>query len=212
MKKIKVLLADDHKLVREAWAFMLSNDTRFEVAGAASTGDEAVELANTLNPDIVLMDINMGNVSGFEATRKIKNNSPATKVIGVSMHSIPAYVKKMLKLGAKGYVTKNSDKDELIHSIIEVHQGKTYICEEIRNIIARHELDGNQDGTPNINLLSQRELEIVQQIKNGFSSKEIAGNLGVSIKTIEVHRYNILKKLNLRNSAVLINFINTHGI
>ncbi|NJO25739.1 MAG: response regulator transcription factor [Bacteroidia bacterium] len=110
MKKITVLLADDHKLVRDAWAHMLSTDSRFEVSGTASTGEEAVELTGSLNPDVVLMDINMGEVSGFEATKQIKSNSPATKVIGVSMHSMPAYAKKCLNWVRKGTSPKNSDK------------------------------------------------------------------------------------------------------
>jgi DNA-binding NarL/FixJ family response regulator len=123
---------------------------------------------------------------------------------------MPAYAKKMLKMGASGYVTKNSSRQELIKTILEVHEGKTYICEEVKNIIIRNELE--PEAKPDINLLSKRELEIVQFIKQGLSSKEISTELSLSLKTIEVHRYNILKKLDLPNAAALVNFVNHNGI
>ncbi len=157
------------------------------------------------------MDINMHEMSGFEATKQIKKSSPGSKVIGVSMHSMPAYAKKMLSVGASGYVTKNSSKNELIKTILEVNEGKISICDEVKNIITNQEMD-TESVKQDINSLSKRELEIVQLIKKGLSSKEISGQLNVSIKTIEVHRYNILKKLTLPNSAALVNFANQCGI
>ena len=211
MKKISILLADDHQLIRETWKFILESDPRFTVAGTAENGEQAIELAINLRPDIVLMDINMHEMNGFEATKQIKKLSPGSKVIGVSMHAIPAYAKKMLSVGASGYVTKNSSKNEFIKTIIEVSEGKISICDEVKNIITSHEMDSGT-AKQDINSLSKRELEIVQYIKKGMSSKEISGQLSVSIKTIEVHRYNILKKLTLPNSAALVNFVNSQGI
>ena len=123
------------------------------------------------------------------------------------MHSQPAYAKKMLEIGAKGYVTKNSSKEEMIKAILEVYQGNKYVCEEIRNILSDQSLEEKQD-SPSINTLTEREMQIINLIKQGFSSKEIAGNLEISLKTVEVHRHNILKKLKLKNSASLVNFIN----
>jgi len=211
MGKITILLVDDHKLIRDSWSFILKSDSRFQVIGETSNADEAVEIARTKKPDIVLMDINMTPVNGFEATKIVRKFSPGSKIIGISMHSMPAYARRMLQIGAMGYVTKNSSKDELINSIVEVYGGKKYICEEVKNILAQQELE-DEGGTPDMNVLSRRELDIVQLIKEGLSSKEIAIRLDISLKTVEVHRYNILKKLSLKNTAALVNFINVHGL
>jgi DNA-binding NarL/FixJ family response regulator len=211
MEKITILLVDDHKLIRDSWSFILNNDPRFQVIGESSTGLEAIEIAKTKKPRIVLMDINMTPLNGFDATRQIRKYSPGSKVIGVSMHSMPAYARRMLQLGAMGYVTKNSSKEEMIEAIVEVNSGKKYICEEVKNILAHKELEEKND-EPDMNVLSRRELSIAQLIKEGMSSKEIAIKLDISLKTVEVHRYNILKKLNLKNTAALVNFINTQGL
>ncbi len=207
MEKISILIADDHKLIRETWSFILNNDTRFMVVAECGDSEQAVEMARTKKPQIVLMDINMTPISGFEATEKIRKVSPGSKVIGVSMHSQPAYAKKMLQIGARGYVTKNSSKEEMITAIMEVHAGNKYICDEIKNNISELVLEENKD-VPNVNALTEREIQIINLIKEGQSSKEIALSLNISLKTVEVHRHNILKKLKLKNSASLVNFIN----
>ena len=211
MDKISILLVDDHKLIRESWSFILNSDSRFQVIGETSNGEEAIDIAKEKRPKIILMDINMTPMNGFEATKLIRKFSPGSKIIGISMHSMPAYARKMLQIGAVGYVTKNSSKDELITCIIEVNSGKKYVCEEVKNILAQQELvdDGGQ---PDMNVLSRREIDIVQLIKEGLSSKEIAIRLDISLKTVEVHRYNILKKLSLKNTAALVNFINAQGL
>jgi len=123
------------------------------------------------------------------------------------MHSQPAYAKKMLQIGARGYVTKNSSKEEMIAAILEVQAGNKYICDEIKNNISELVLEENKD-VPNVNALTEREIQIINLIKEGQSSKEIASALNISLKTVEVHRHNILKKLKLKNSASLVNFIN----
>lgn len=207
MQKVSILIADDHKLIRETWSYILNNDPRFEVVAECGDSEQAVEVARTKRPQIILMDINMTPISGFEATEKIRKVSPASKIIGVSMHSQPAYAKKMLQIGARGYVTKNSSKEEMIKAILEVQNGNKYICDEIKNNISELVLEENKD-TPNVNALTEREIQIINLIKEGFSSKEIATQLNISLKTVEVHRHNILKKLKLKNSASLVNFIN----
>jgi DNA-binding NarL/FixJ family response regulator len=211
MDKITILLVDDHKLIRESWSFILNSDPRFQVIGETSNGEEAIDIAKEKRPKIILMDINMTPMNGFEATKLIRKFSPGSKIIGISMHSMPAYARKMLQIGAVGYVTKNSSKDELMTCIVEVNSGKKYVCEEVKNILAQQELvdDGGQ---PDMNVLSRREIDIVQLIKEGLSSKEIAIRLDISLKTVEVHRYNILKKLSLKNTAALVNFINAQGL
>lgn len=210
MAKLSILLVDDHKLVRDSWSFILNNDPRFEVVGQAENADEAVLVAKETRPDIILMDINMTPVNGFEATKLVLESSPSSKVIGVSMHSLPAYAKRMLKYGASGYVTKNSSKEELIEAIVEVSSGRKYICAEVKSILSQQELEN--DSHPDINSLSSRELDIAKLIRDGLSSREIAKKLGISYKTVEVHRYHILKKLDLKNTAALVNFINVHSI
>lgn len=211
MEKITILLVDDHKLIRESWSFILNSDERFEVIGETSNGEEAVEIARQKNPRIVLMDINMSPMNGFDTTKLVRKFSPSSKIIGISMHSMPAYARRMLQMGAMGYVTKNSSKDELLTAIVDVNNGKKYICEEVKNILAQQELE-DDGGKPDMNVLSRRELDIVTLIKDGLSSKEIAAKLDISLKTVEVHRYNILKKLSLKNTAALVNFINAQGL
>jgi DNA-binding NarL/FixJ family response regulator len=211
MQKITILLVDDHKLIRDSWSFILNSDPRFLVVGETSSGEEAIEIAREKKPKIILMDVNMSPVNGFDATKQIHKTSPDSKIIAVSMHTMPAYAKRMLQLGAMGYVTKNSSKEEMITAIVEVSSGKKYVCHEVKTILAEQELDENTD-TADMNNLSRRELDIIKLIKEGLSSKEIALQLDISLKTVEVHRYNILKKLKLKNTAALVNFINTKGL
>jgi DNA-binding NarL/FixJ family response regulator len=212
MEKITILLVDDHKLIRDSWCFILNSDPRFQIVGETSAGDEAIELAKIRKPQIVLMDVNMTPVNGFDATRQIRKLSPGSKIIGISMYTMPAYAKRMLQMGAMGYVTKNSSKDEMFEAIIEVNNGNKYVCDEVKDILAHQELEDEGIGHPDMNVLSRREIEIVQLIREGMSSKEIAKRLDISLKTVEVHRYNVLKKLNLKNTASLVNFINSHGL
>jgi DNA-binding NarL/FixJ family response regulator len=208
--KITILIVDDHKLIRDTWSFILNSDPRFQVIAETDSGKDAIDLAENNHPNIVLMDINMSPMNGFEATKEIRKVSPDSKIIGVSMHSQPAYAKKMLQVGAMGYITKNSSKEEMIGAISEVAQGNKYICHEVKAILSEQILEDNEK--PDINLLSQREIEIIELIKQGESSKEIAQQLNITLKTVEVHRHNILKKLNLKNTAALVNFINNAGV
>ncbi|MBZ5857825.1 response regulator [Flavihumibacter profundi] len=209
MNKVSILIVDDHKLIRETWSFILGSDPRFQVIADCGDPEQAIELAREFTPNIVLMDINMSPISGFDATEQIRRVSPQTKVIGVSMHSQPAYARKMLQVGAQGYVTKNSSRDEMVKAILEVDKGNKYICDEIRSIISE-QLTGNESDSPDIHSLTEREIQIIQFIKTGNSSKEIAMELDISLKTVEVHRHNILKKLKLKNSASLVNFVNSN--
>lgn len=207
MDKISILIADDHTLVRETWSFILNTDPRFSVIAESGSGEEAVELAKKLRPNIVIMDINLPGMNGIEATQQIRKYSPGSRILGVSLHTQPTYARKMMQKGAMGYVTKNSSREEMFKAIMEIQSGKKYICDEIKNILSEQVISGDDPQT-GLNSLSQREIEIIAYIKKGFSSKEIADALSISVKTVEVHRYNILKKLNLKNAAALVNFIN----
>ncbi|MEP7376754.1 MAG: response regulator transcription factor [Chitinophagaceae bacterium] len=208
MAKISILITDDHLLVREAWSFILNTDPRFKVVAEAGSGEAAVELARQLCPDVVTLDINMPGMNGIETAALIRKSSPSTKVLGVSMHTQPAYVRKMLQNGVMGYVTKNSSREEMCKAIIEIHGNRKYICDEIKNILSDHMVRGEEKS--GFNDLSGREIEVIEFIKKGYSSKEIATPLGLSVKTVEAHRYNILKKLKLRNTAAMINCVNNN--
>ena len=211
MKRISVLLVDDHRLMMEAWAIVLGQNKQFKVVGQATDPSQAIELAEAHKPDIVLTDINMAPIDGFVVTEKILEISPASGVIGVSMHNIPLYAKKMLRLGGKGYVTKNSSKDELVKAIQDVYEGNIYICKEIKDILANEQLDDNND-MMKLYSLTEKELDIIACVKQGLSSREIAEKKEVTLKTVEVHRYNILKKLGLPNTAALITYIQSKGL
>ncbi|HVW62846.1 MAG TPA: response regulator transcription factor [Puia sp.] len=210
MKKVSIMIVDDHTLIRETWSFLLGKNENFEVVAECGEGERAIELARDKRPDIVLLDINMAPMSGFDVLKMIRKYSPGSKIIGVSMHSQPAYAKKMLRLGAKGYVTKNSPRQEMLEAISEVSNNQVYICQEVKNILSEQMLNGDQTN-PDINNLSDREMQIVRSLKEGLSSKEIASELNISLKTVEVHRHNILKKLKLKNTVSLINFINSQA-
>jgi len=209
MEKITILIADDHKLIRQTWEFVFNSDDRFQVIGQSASGEEAIEASRQLHPAIVIMDINLPGMNGVEATTQIRKYSPGSKIIGVSMHTQPSYAKVIMKNGAMGYVTKSSSREEMFKAVLEVHAGNKYICEEIKNILSDSLLDNETDRN-GINSLSQREIENISQIKKGDSSKEIAAQLNLYVKTVEVHRYNILKKLKLKNTAALVNFISSH--
>src|ERR1043165_8829592 len=155
MEKINILLADDHRLILESWKYLFDNDDRFNVVGIAESGEKAVELASSLRPKIVLLDINMPDMNGFEATKLIRKCAPGTRIIGVSMHTMPAFAKKMIRYGASGYVTKNSARQELVQAILEVCEGGLYICNEVKSIIVNMELVAVPAG-PDINSLSKR--------------------------------------------------------
>lgn len=194
-------------MVREAWTMTLNQDQRFRVVAECGNAESAYEPIRYLKPDIILLDINLSGINGIEAVPVILQQSPSSKIIGVSLHSLPAYARKMMQLGARGYITKNSCRDEMIEAILTVHRGEKFLCRQVKEIIAEEFTTDEQN---KINTLSKRELEVIQLIKRGMSSKEIAAELCVAVKTIEVHRYNILRKLNLKNSAALVNFISKY--
>ena len=132
--QIKIVLVDDHQTVRESWKFLLEEDSRFVVIGQCENGEEAIRSASQLQPDIMLMDVNMSPVNGFEATEHIARHAPDVKIIGLSANNHPGYANKMMTMGARGYVTKNSSFNELTNAIVEVYNGGSYLCEEMRGM------------------------------------------------------------------------------
>lgn len=209
MNKTKILIADDHLLIRESWSFILNSQPGFEVVAEAANAEEALNAAKRFQPHVVLMDINLGGDNGIEATEQLLVYSPDSKVLGVSVHSNPAYARNMIRKGARGYVTKNSPREEMFTAIQEVLKGNRYVCAEVKNLLSQELLAENSSGGA-IASLSKREAEVIARVSKGNSSRDIAAALGITVKTVEVHRYNILRKLNLRNTAALINYVHRH--
>jgi DNA-binding NarL/FixJ family response regulator len=210
MKKISIMLIDDHILICESWRSMLSTMENMEVIAECGDGQPAGELAEKLRPDIVLLDVNMQPVDGFKVLKILRKLSPLSRTIALSMRSEPANVKRFLRLGAKGYVTKNSPLKEMIHAIEAVNLGNTYICEEAKALLASQAIEGDNKA-PGLNRLSESELHILSLLVAAESSKEIAAKLGISVKTVEVHRHNILKKMKVKNTLGLILYVNSHA-
>ena len=188
----------------------MNNYAGYEVTAECANARDGIELVASLRPDIIILDINLPGISGIEAVPLLLKFCCTSKILGVSMHSQPAYARKMIKDGAMGYICKSSPSNELFKALEQISDGKKYICQETKEILAKQMMDEEQG--KNVKILSQRELEIIRYIKKGFSSKQIAKELFVSVKTVEVHRYNILKKLNLKNAAGLVNLIITNNI
>lgn len=207
MKKKTVVIIDDHRLIREMWATMLEDSGKYEVSGISGFLREAIEIIKITKPEIILLDLNLKEESGFDAVPQIKKFSPSSKIIAVSMHSHPAFVKRIIQMGAKGFVTKNSSHEEFFKTLDKVSNGQIYVCEEIKSLLVKHVIGITSNG-PELNELTWREIEIVKFLINGLTSKEIASRLHITVRTIEVHRHNILKKMKLNNTASLINYIN----
>jgi DNA-binding NarL/FixJ family response regulator len=206
MPRIQIMIVDDHQLLRESWCQMLNDHQDFLVIAETGDGPQAILLAEKLKPAVVLMDISMQPMSGIEVTEKINWLQPEVRVIGLSMHSHPGYARRMLQAGASGYVSKNSSTEELIEAITLVARGREYLCTEVREFISSEWLAGQKE-TPGLDLLTEREMLIAQRVQKGDSSREIAAELGLSLRTIEAHRYHILKKLKLRNTAALVDLM-----
>jgi DNA-binding NarL/FixJ family response regulator len=208
-ESIKVLIVDDHKLIVEAWTNILNTVSNFSVCGCADNAEDALFLSHRHRPDIILMDINLKGSSGFEATESIINQLPKTKVIALSIHDDLSIVKKIFTIGATGYLTKNSSKKELIESIQKVFDGEKYICEEIKERFLASAMNGNDENAKKE--LTSKEIEIVKFITKGLTSKEIGEMLNISNRTVDTHRHNILKKLDIPNAAQLSSWAKEKG-
>lgn len=206
---IKVLIVDDHKLIVEAWTNILNAVKEFSVCGCADNAEDALTLAHRYRPDIILMDINLKGSSGFEATESIINQLPKTKVIALSIHDDLSIVKKIFSIGATGYLTKNSSKNELINSIHKVYAGEKFVCEEIKERFLNSAMSGSDENGKKE--LTTKEIEIVKYITKGLTSKEIGELLHISNRTVDTHRHNILKKLDIPNAAQLSSWAKEKG-
>jgi two-component system invasion response regulator UvrY len=211
-KKITILVVDDFALIRDAWKTLLERNG-FEVIAAVGEGQRAIDYARDKRPHLILLDINMTPVNGFDVLKETRRVSPGTKVIAVSGHPHSSYVKQMIKGGAKGYITKNTPADEFIEIINRVMEGEEkVVCQDATNIMNNEIFDSTEEEIrKGYNALSQREIEVIRCIVEGLNSKQIADKLNRSIKTVEVHRHNVLKKMKMKNTASLIKYITEKG-
>ena len=213
MKRITVLLAEDHTIVREGIRKLLEFDANLEVVGEAQNGREAIALAKKLSPAVVLMDIAMPLLNGLEATRQVLQALPATKVLILSAHSDDAYVKNATESGAVGFLLKQTSAHEVCRAIREAQKGKTFFSVSISKQIDRlNPLRRERSGDPGKKVLTRREMEVLQLIAEGKANKETAVELGISIKTVEKHREHIAEKLDIHDTAGLTRYAIGAGI
>jgi DNA-binding NarL/FixJ family response regulator len=214
-KKITVLLAEDHSIVRQGLRTLLEADGHFEVVGQAQTGREAVEQETTLGPDVVLMDIAMPVLNGIEATRQILVNRPSAKILILSAHSDDEYVERVRAVGAVGFLEKQTSAEILAKAIVEVAKGKIFFSPAIsKRIAASINRSRSRDGIPTSKSerLSSRETEVLQLVAEGHANKQVAASLGISIKTVEKHRQRLMDKLNIHETAGLTRYAISHRI
>lgn len=210
--KIKIMIVEDHTIVREGIRELLARNPSFEVVGEAEDGMEAIKLAPKVMPDIILMDISMPNLDGLSATKEIKKRYPNFKVLILTIHDSEEYIYQILKYGADGYVLKEAAYDELVSAIEAVMRGKKFLSPSISGeVINRYVRQPRPQKNP-LDTLTQKEREILTLIAEGYKNKEMADKLFVSVKTIEFHRLNLMKKLDIHNQAALIRFAIRSGM
>jgi DNA-binding NarL/FixJ family response regulator len=214
MRKLRILLADDHIVMRTGLRALLERQPNLEVVGESENGRETVALAASLKPDVVVMDVGMPVLSGIEATQKIVTQNPAVAVVILSMHADESYVMRALKAGARGYLLKDSAAADLIGAIQAISQGKSFFSPKVSRILAEDYVRVlKQKGTVDTyDLLTSREREILQLLAEGKTNKEVAVALNISPYTVETHRSHILQKLDLHNSAEIVLYAVRKGI
>lgn len=205
MKKISVFLADDHKILRESLKLYLSQEPEIEVVGEAADGLEAYSAILALKPDIAILDISMAKLNGLDLCIKLKQEQSNLKVIILSMHKTESYIYKALNIGVNGYVLKDNALEDLMNAIRTVWEGRMFISQDlIEMVVSGYVSEGAKKSTFESEVLSVREREILQMLAEGRSNKEVADGLHISVKTVETHRANIMKKLGLKNIADLV--------
>lgn len=213
-KKIRIVLAEDHTILREGLRALLSADPKFEIVGEAADGREAIRWVEKLGPDLVMMDLSMPRMTGMDAIREIKKRYPATKIIALTVHKTEEYLRTTLQAGADGYVLKDATHEELMLAIENILEGKTYLSPGISEKVIAGYLEGKENRLPSstLGVLSPREREVLKLIAEGYKNKEIAADLCISLKTVEKHRANLMKKLDLHNVAALTSYAIEQGL
>jgi len=205
--KIKLLLADDHPVVRKGIGSCLARQAHLEVVGEAADGKEAVAKTRELAPDIILMDINMPNMDGVAVTELLHKDAPKTKVIILSMHLNKEHVLRLIQAGVRGYVLKDASPEELVRAIDAVNAGEVFYSPDVARVaLNQYVNDAGKVPPPPISKLTERERQVLALIAEGQSNKEVANTLGIGVRTIETHRERIMRKLNIHNAAGLTRF------
>lgn len=207
---MNVLLVDDHAIVTDGLQALLANESEFTIKGVARNGKMALDMLNVLKVDIVLMDIDMPEMDGIQSTQLIKSIMPDKKVLMLTMHHEKAMIKTMMDIGADGYLLKNSTKDELMKALRIVQSGGTYFSEDVQSILEK--ADPVSKGTLDNYNLTEREIEIIKLIAEGYSNKQIGEKLFISHRTVDTHRTNLMNKLDVHNVAGIVKFAMTHGM
>ena len=208
MPQIRILLVDDHTLFRQGIKTMLSQESDLEIVGEAANASEAVDCAATNRPDVVVMDISMPGMSCFEATRQIRKARPETKVLFLTMYDDEDYLVEGMEVGASGYVLKDSPAPQLAAAVRDVNRGGSYLSPKMLSQLVddfRSRVKNNIR-TPRFSTLTPREREVLKLLAEGNSVKEIAGDLNLSVKTVEAHKFNLMRKLDIHNKAQLVQY------
>ena len=214
MEKIRVLLADDHAVLRAGLRLLLNVQADMEVVGEASTGDQAVAQAKRLTPDVVLLDITMSGTDGLDAVRKIKEDNPRIKVLALTMHDNKSYLRQVLEGGGSGYVLKRSADTELLSAIRAVHEGGTYLHPSHAKILLEGAVEAQEEGTEqsSYDILSDREKQVLKLVALGYTNKQISNKLFLSVKTVEAYRARMQEKLGIRGRAALVRYALSKGV
>jgi DNA-binding NarL/FixJ family response regulator len=210
--KLRIMLAEDHAVVREGLKALVAAQADMNVIGDVSNGQDAVAQAKELKPDVIVIDISMPKMNGFEATERIKRACPQTKVLALTRHMDTGFIQQLFRAGASGYVLKQSASDELIHAIRAIARGDSYLDPAITSrVMTGYVGKSNDIGAISEAALSGREEEILKKVAWGYSNKEIAAQLDISIKTVEAHKANSMKKLNLRGRTDIVRYALIQG-
>ena len=205
MEKVRVLLVDDHTVVRRGLRKILESTPQIEVVGEIGNGTEALAATTSLHPDVVLMDVSLPGLNGIEATRRISATVPDAKVLMLSMHADEQYVGQSLAAGAKGYLLKDADDQDLVAAVMAVRRGETYFSDTLGRTVS-------SQGLPSPEILSPREREVLTLICSGCTNREVAEKLSLSINTVETHRKHIIEKLDLHSTAELVRYAIRNGL
>jgi len=204
---INIILADDHQVVRKGLKALLASEPEFSVIGEANDGLEALQLAERVQPDVLVLDLMMAGINGLEVTRQLSKKFPKIAIVILSMHSNEAYVQESLRSGAKAYILKESPPEELIHAVKEVHAGRRYLSNPLtERAINAYTNNAEAKKVDPYDQLTTREREVLQLTAQGLTNTEISARLFISPRTVETHRTNLMRKLELHNHAQLIQF------